>query len=165
MPLLRRQTVRQKQLAPGLARRLSARAKPNPFIERTSQKPLRAFRPAAHVERWAPMKHPWHRLAPNVLCVAYVFIWAYAVWHYHASAQKDDVLIFLGILGMPANLLWFYLSSVIGLMPEVAAQEALMLLFGGMQYWLLGKLVVLLFASSNRVAGKHNVERGARSNP
>ena len=29
-------------------------AKPNPSIERTFQRPLRALWPAAHVERWAP---------------------------------------------------------------------------------------------------------------
>jgi hypothetical protein len=108
---------------------------------RSGRSPPAAFGLAgAHNTVIATVKHLPLRPIPIAVCMLYLVVWAYSVWHYHTSVSHDDILIFLFMIGMPANLVWMYVVGLADVNPGGVAQEVLMLVFGGAQYWLLGML-------------------------
>ena len=71
-----------------------------------------------------------------VAVTLYVCVWGYFVAHYFAD--KDDSLIILSILGLPMNIVWLVGALMLRHAPAAGVQAALMLIFGGIQYGIIG---------------------------
>jgi len=63
-------------------------------------------------------------------------VWGYFVAHYFV--ERDDSLIILSILGLPMNTVWFVGTLTFRHAPAAGVQAALMLIFGGIQYGIVG---------------------------
>jgi len=68
-----------------------------------------------------------------VAVTIYVCVWGYFVAHYFV--ERDDSPIILSILGLPMNMVWFVGTRQA---PAVGVQAALMLIFGVIQYGIVG---------------------------
>jgi hypothetical protein len=71
-----------------------------------------------------------------VAVTIYACVWGYFVAHYFV--ERDDSLIILGILGLPMNMVWFVGTLMLRHAPAAGVQAALMLIFGGIQYGIVG---------------------------
>jgi hypothetical protein len=76
----------------------------------------------------------------------YACVWGYFVAQYFV--ERDDSLIILSILGLPLNAIWLIGALSFRDAPAAGVQAALMLIFGGIQYGIVG------WFSGRRVARK-----------
>jgi len=73
-----------------------------------------------------------------VAVTIYACVWGYFVEHYFV--ERDDSLIILSVLGLPMNMVWFVCTLTLRLAPGAVVQAALTLIFGGIQYGVVGWL-------------------------
>jgi len=76
------------------------------------------------------------RRSAIIAVTIYACVWGYFVAHYFA--EKDDSLIILSLLGLPLNMVWLVGTLALRHAPAAGVQAALMLIFGGIQYGIVG---------------------------